>query len=135
MDKLEKLLKHIPTITLICYICGFVIYKSFLLSYGIHEAEILNVKYIEAGLLYLVMAPFILTTHLITNKKLNYWASIATASFAFFILNSLFGSLEICFVVIALLIVIALNSYAYFIFYKYKAEKKTKLSDLTFSFY
>lgn len=131
IEKFEGLFRYIPAITLFCYICGFVIYKSFLLHYGIFEADIVNVKYIEAGILYLIIAPFILTTQLITNKSLSFFQSISTAIFAFIVFNSLFGPQDFKFLWKAFLVVITLNASSYLVWHVFKSEQKNKIFDLT----
>ena len=114
-----------------CYICGFVIYKSFLLHNGIVETEILNVRYIEAGIFYLIIAPFILTTPLVTNRNLGYFGSIFTALFAFFFFNSILGSQDLNYVWKACLVVLVLNSVSFIIWRKFSDEKKAKIFDLS----
>lgn len=89
-DKVEQYLKYLPVATLICYFFGFIIFKSFLLQNGIVETEIVNLRYLQAGICFLLVAPFIIATPFITNRKLNYFGSISTALFAFFIYDIIF---------------------------------------------
>lgn len=130
-NKIEEILKYFPAITAVCYICGFIIFKSFLLKNGIVETDILNVRFIEAGIFYLVIAPFILATPFITNRNPGYLGSIFTALFAFIIYNSLIGPQDLNFLWKAYLIVILYNSFAYLIWHKYSLEKQRKVFDLT----
>lgn len=53
-DKFSPLLKFIPALVGLCYICGFIVMNTHLLKYGIVDFEILNIRYINAGALYLI---------------------------------------------------------------------------------
>lgn len=130
-DKFEHLIKLIPALTVLCYICGFIVYKSFLLSFGIVETEIINLKFLEAGLLYLIIAPFILFTPLMTPKKVGYINSIAIALLVFIIYNNCFGSQELDFLWKASLYVIGLNSLAFVAWKFFKHEIIYEKFDLT----
>jgi hypothetical protein len=130
-EKVEQILKFTPVITLICYICGFIIYNTFLLQYGIIDTNIFNLKFIEAGILYLLIAPFILATPLITNKKMSFLGSIFTSLFAFMIYNNLFGNSDLRFIWKAYLVVIGFNSLSYIIIKIHRDDIKMNLYDLT----
>lgn len=130
-DKFEQIIKHIPALTLICYICGFVIFKSFLLQYGIIDTDILNIRYLEAGILYLLIVPFILFTPFITNRKLGLLGSICTALLAFSMYSNGISTLDLSYIWKAYLAVIMINAYAFFIWKKHATDKKNNLYDLT----
>jgi len=130
-EKLEYILKLIQAISLVCYFCGFVIYKSFLFQYGIIETDIINVRFLEAGILYLVIAPFIIATQYITNRKLGYLGSVFTSLFAFMMYNNLVGTFDLNYTWKAYLIVIGLSSWAFLIWGINSSETKKKLFDLT----
>ncbi len=49
-DRLESISKLVPALTLLCYVCGFVVYNTHLGHYGIIDVEIFNLRYIVAGL-------------------------------------------------------------------------------------
>jgi hypothetical protein len=130
-EKTDNIVKFIPAATLLCYICGFVIIKSFLFQFGIVETEILNVRFIEAGILYLMIAPFVLATPLITNKKFGYFGSAAIALFAFVVFDNLIGIYVLSYKWKAYLIVILLNIIAYTIWTKHVTDSKRKIFDLS----
>lgn len=53
-DKFSPLLKYIPALVGLSYICGFIVMNTHLLKYGIVDFDILNIRYINAGALYLI---------------------------------------------------------------------------------
>jgi len=130
--KLELILKFIPAITLVCYICGFVIYKSYLLRYGIIDSNIINIRFLEAGILYLIIAPFVLATTYILNINVSlrgYLFSIFSAIFFFFMYNSIFCPSNLDFLWKGPIAIIILNTMAYFARYAFIDSKKKTRKD------
>lgn len=51
----------LPIVLVFAYFCGFVIFNTFLWTYGVHEIELFKSTYLAAGALYLfVLASFAL---------------------------------------------------------------------------
>jgi hypothetical protein len=131
MTKTESILKYIPALTLLCYIIGFVVYNSFLLQYGIVDTNILNVRYIQAGILYMLFAPFVLLTSVIAQRKLNYPGSLATAIFGFIVLNSVLGNSDWNYLWKPLIAIVVLNSFSFLTTKWHKSDLDKNDFDLT----
>src|SRR5664279_5426557 len=87
LEKIEQVLKFTPAITLVIYVCGFIVFRTHLSQFGIIETSIINTRYIEAGILYLLLAPFVLATNFTTNWKRGLVGSIFASVFAFMMFN------------------------------------------------
>lgn len=131
LEKIEEILKYTPAISLIIYICGFIVFRTHLSQFGIIETSIVNTRYIEAGILYLILAPFVLATNFTTNRKRGLIGSIFAAFFAFMIFNLLFCNLSWIAEGLGVLGVIALTSASYVFFYWEGADIKINRKDLT----
>lgn len=131
LEKIEEILKYTPAITLVIYICGFIILRTHLSQFGIIETSIVNTRYIEAGILYLLLAPFVLATNLTTNRKRGLIGSLFASVFAFMIFNLMFCNLNWKAEGLGCLGVIALTSLSYVFFFWEVADGKINLKDWT----
>ena len=94
LEKVEQVLKFTPAITLVIYVCGFIVFRTHLSQFGIIETSIINTRYIEAGILYLLLAPFVLAPNLTTNWKRGLIGSLFASIFAFMMFNLMFCNLS-----------------------------------------
>jgi len=128
-DKLEKILKYIPALILICYMCGFVIFNTHLMSLGIFDTNILNIRFIEAGILFLLLAPLILATTYFFPIKINLLGSITTAIFAFIMYNNALGTQDYSFLWKAAIVIVVYNTFTYLVRYVFLENQKKKVSN------
>ena len=131
LEKIEQVLKFTPAITLVIYVCGFIVFRTHLSQFGIIETSIINTRYIEAGILYLLLAPFVLATNFTTNWKRGLVGSIFASVFAFMMFNFMFCNLSWKPEGFGLLGVIFLTSASYVCNFWEVEDRKINRLDLT----
>jgi len=131
LEKLEQILKFTPAITLVIYVSGFIVFRTHLSQFGIIETSIINTRYIEAGILYLLLVPFVLATNFTTNWKRGLIGSLFASIFAFMIFNLMFCNLSWIAEGFGLLGVIFLTSASYVCAFWEVGDKKINRKDLT----
>lgn len=71
-SKLEIVSKIVPALTLLCYICGFLVYNTHLGYFGIVDVSVFNLNYLVAGLHYLFLVFLIIAPmHLYPIKGIH----------------------------------------------------------------
>ena len=82
-EKIEKVLKTVPLFVFLLYVIGFVAWNSYLLKFGFFEYNLLQTRFISAGLLfvgtYIGSSPESNATYLARsakNAKLDFYGKL-----------------------------------------------------------